>query len=72
MQPPGYNLAVGLTVKLLPNHYVAVLWGTQIVFGAPVRPCDPGGQASWIRKFLLLNQNTVISATARAVNVGPT
>src|SRR5580698_4457485 len=26
MQPPGYNLAVGVVVKFFPEHYGAVLW----------------------------------------------
>jgi hypothetical protein len=39
MQPPGYNLAVGLTVKLFPDHYAAVLWVTQIAMGAAIAVC---------------------------------
>ena len=39
MQPPGYNFAVGLIVKLFPDHYSAVLWATQIVTGAAIAVC---------------------------------
>jgi hypothetical protein len=36
MQPPGYNLAIGLTVKLFPDHYAGVLWAIQIAMGAAI------------------------------------
>jgi hypothetical protein len=36
MQPPGYNLAVGLTVKLFPDRYGDVLWAVQIAMGAAI------------------------------------
>ena len=36
MQPPGYNLAIGLIVKLFPDHYAAMLWATQIAMGAAI------------------------------------
>lgn len=39
MQPPGYNLAIGLIVKLFPNHYAGVLWATQIAMGAAIALC---------------------------------
>jgi hypothetical protein len=39
MQPPGYNFAVGLTVKLFPDHYAAVLWASQIAMGVAIAVC---------------------------------
>ncbi len=39
MQPPGYNFAVGLIVKLFPEHYGAALWITQIATGAAIAVC---------------------------------
>ena len=33
MQPPGFNLAVGLTVKLFPNLYPAVLQAIYLIIG---------------------------------------
>ena len=39
MQPPGYNFAVGLIVKLFPVHYAGVLWATQIATGAAIAVC---------------------------------
>ncbi len=36
MQPPGYNLAVGLIVKLFPDHYATVLWVAQLLMGAAI------------------------------------
>ncbi len=36
MQPPGYNLAVGLAVKIFPDHYAGVLWAAQIAMGAAI------------------------------------
>ncbi len=39
MQPPGYNLAVGLIVKLIPNHYAAALWAAQTAMGAAIALC---------------------------------
>ena len=39
MQPPAYNLAVGLTVKLFPDKYGAVLWTAQIAMGVAIAVC---------------------------------
>jgi hypothetical protein len=39
MQPPGYNFAVGLIVKLFPDHYTAVLWVAHIAMGAAIAVC---------------------------------
>jgi hypothetical protein len=39
MQPPGYNFAVGLIVKLFPDHFGVVLWVTQIATGAAIAMC---------------------------------
>jgi hypothetical protein len=39
MQPPGYNLAIGLTVKLFPYQYATVLWVMQIAIGAAIAVC---------------------------------
>ncbi len=39
MQPPGYNFAVGLIVKLFPNHYAGALWTVQIAMGAAIAVC---------------------------------
>ncbi len=36
MQPPGYNFAVGLTVKLFPDRFGDVLWAAQIAMGAAI------------------------------------
>jgi len=33
MQPPGFNLAVGLVVKLFPSSYSAVLQGVYLILG---------------------------------------
>lgn len=36
MQPPGFNFAVGLVVKLFPRSYEAVLHGVYLLFGAGI------------------------------------
>ncbi len=53
MQPPGYNFAVGLTIKLFPARYGAVLWAVQIAMGAAIAVllfrliCRLGVPAGW-------------------------
>jgi hypothetical protein len=36
MQPPGYNLAIGLILKLFPVHFATALWVIQILCGISI------------------------------------
>ncbi len=36
MQPPGYNLAIGLVLKLFPVHFGAALWVLQMLCGVSI------------------------------------
>lgn len=36
MQPPGYNLAVGIILKLFPVHYATALWILQMICGLSI------------------------------------